>query len=230
MTASNRPNTLDFHFDPLCPWAFQTSLWIRDVRDQLGFELNWRFFSLETINLAEGKNPPWSRPWSYGWSLMRVAAFLRRESMELCDKWYLGAGTALHLHGRKAHSPQVAREIATEIGLDPGVVDEALADQSTHDEVRHEHTEVVALGGFGVPTLVFERDGVRDALFGPVLIDPPSGQKAIELFDLVCGWREFPYLFEMQRPKSPAHLKAIADEFNPYLRARDWQSIQNPTP
>lgn len=48
--------TVDFHFDPLCPFAYQTSVWIRDVRAQLGITINWRFFSLEEIN-ARGDNP-----------------------------------------------------------------------------------------------------------------------------------------------------------------------------
>ena len=65
---------VDFHFDPMCPFAYQTSLWIRDVREQLGITVNWRFFSLEEINRVEGKKHPWERDWSYGWSLMRIGA------------------------------------------------------------------------------------------------------------------------------------------------------------
>ncbi|MGV0795722.1 hypothetical protein ABQF26_02070, partial [Mycolicibacterium elephantis] len=34
----------------MCPFAYQTSRWIREVRDQIGLEVNWRFFSLEEIN------------------------------------------------------------------------------------------------------------------------------------------------------------------------------------
>jgi protein-disulfide isomerase-like protein with CxxC motif len=30
---------VEFHFDIMCPWAYQASLWIRDVRDQLGLEI-----------------------------------------------------------------------------------------------------------------------------------------------------------------------------------------------
>ena len=75
--------SVDFHFDIMCPYAFQTSLWMRDVRDQLGLGVQWRFFSLEEINRSEGKKHPWEREWSYGWSMMRVAAFLRRIDPEL---------------------------------------------------------------------------------------------------------------------------------------------------
>ena len=58
----------------MCPFAYQTSLWIRDVREQTGLAVNWRFFSLEEINRVEGKKHPWEREWSYGWGMLRVAA------------------------------------------------------------------------------------------------------------------------------------------------------------
>ena len=45
---------VDFHFDIMCPYAYQTSLWMREVRDRIGLEVRWRFFSLEEINRAEG--------------------------------------------------------------------------------------------------------------------------------------------------------------------------------
>ena len=73
-----RPRTVDVHFDPMCPFAYATSVWLRDVRAQIGIDLNLRFFSLEEINRVQGKKHPWERPWSYGWSLMRVGALLRR--------------------------------------------------------------------------------------------------------------------------------------------------------
>ncbi|MFN5603695.1 MAG: DsbA family protein, partial [Actinomycetes bacterium] len=46
---------IDFYFDPMCPYAYQTSLWIRDVRRQNGLHIDWKFFSLEEINRPEGK-------------------------------------------------------------------------------------------------------------------------------------------------------------------------------
>ncbi len=220
------PASVDFHFDVMCPWAYQTSLWMRDVRDQLGLEVNWRFFSLEEINRREGKKHPWEREWSYGWSMMRVGAMLRRTDMSLLDDWYLVAGTALHVDGRKPHEPEVARHLLREMGLEPGLVDDAIADHTTHDEVRAEHEKVVAAAGYGVPTLFFpDADGSEQALFGPVLIDPPRGDAALRLWDLVCGWLEFPHLYELQRPKTKTDEQAIAAVFRPYIEARDWISI-----
>ena len=226
------PTKLAFHFDVICPWAYQTSLWMREVRDRQGLEVDWRFFSLEEINRLEGKKHPWEREWSYGWSMMRIGALLKREDPVLNDAWYLRSGTALHVEGRKPHRPEVARDLLVEMDLDPGLVDLALADESTHDDVRNDHDQVVSMGGWGVPTLVFpgaEDDDSRK-LFGPVLIDPPTGEAADRLWNLVLGWLEFPHLFEMQRPKTEADLTAVADVFRPYIEAREWNTVDNPTP
>ena len=226
------PTSLAFHFDVICPWAYQTSLWMREVRDRLGLEVDWRFFSLEEINRIEGKKHPWEREWSYGWSMMRVGALLKREDPALNDAWYLRAGTALHVEGRRPHRPEVARELLVEMDLDPDFVDEALADESTHEDVRNDHERVVDLGGWGVPTLVFPGADGDDSrkIFGPVLIDPPTGEAADRLWNLVLGWLEFPHLFEIQRPKTQTDLAAVAEVFRPYVEAREWNTVANPTP
>lgn len=216
---------IGFHFDVMCPWAYQTSVWIRDVRSQNGLAIDWRFFSLEEINRTEGKKHPWEREWSYGWSMMRVAALLRRSSMNDCDRFYEVAGRALHVEGRKPHRPEVAAELLREIGLDPGLVDAAIADPTTHDDVKADHDEVVSHGGFGVPTLVFA-DGSH--LYGPVITPAPLGEDALALWDLVQSTRRFPHLYELKRPKSAADQAHIAQQFAPYLNARDWESRERP--
>jgi 2-hydroxychromene-2-carboxylate isomerase len=233
---------VDFHFDIMCPWAYQASIWMRDVRDQLGLEVRWRFFSLEEINRADGKKHPWEREWSYGWSMMRVGALLRRIDPALLDRWYFAAGTALHVHGRKPHRREVAEELVSQLGLDPNLVSQAIADPATSEEVHADHDRVTSLGGWGVPTLVFanavdtnemstnEMPTSEVALFGPVLIDPPAGDAAVRLWQLMTGWLQFPNLYELQRPKQAADLASIATTFRPYLEARDWVTIQKETP
>jgi len=217
-----RPRSVDFHFDVMCPWAYQASLWIRTVRELTGLVVNWRFFSLEEVNRAEGKKHPWEREWSYGWSMMRIGALLRRQGMDQLDSWYAAAGRALHVDGEKPHHRDVARHILARIGFDPGLVDAAIADPTTGDEVHTDHRRVIDAGGFGVPTLFFP-DG--QTIFGPVLIHPPTSDDAIRLWDAVVAWTDFPYLYEIQRPKSKGDTLAIAEAFAPYLRARDWVSI-----
>jgi 2-hydroxychromene-2-carboxylate isomerase len=221
-SAAEQPAWVDFHFDLMCPYAYQASLWIREVRELTGLQVNWRFFSLEEVNRAEGKKHPWEREWSYGWSMMRIGALLRRRGMEQVDAWYAAAGRALHVEGRKPHDRLVAKEIMAGLGHDPGLVDSAIADPTTGDEVLAEHRRVVEAGGFGVPTLFFP-DG--QCLFGPVLIDPPCGAQAVKLWDAVVAWTAFPHLYEVQRPKSRADQEEIVRAFLPYLEGRDWVSI-----
>ncbi len=216
------PPRVDFHFDPMCPFAYKTSVWIRTVRDEIGVEVSWRFFSLEEVNRSEGKKHPWERTWSYGWSLMRIGALLRRHDMSELDAWYSAIGAALHRDGYKPHDPEVARALLEEIGLNGGLLDEAIGDPTTHDDVMADHERVRQVGGFGVPTLIFE-DG--QALFGPVVKDPPAAEDAIKLWRLVTGWLEFPDLYEIQRPKSRSDLHAITESLQPYLTGRDWESI-----
>ena len=163
---STNPTEVDFHFDVMCPWAYQTSKWIRNVRGQNGLIINWKFFSLEEVNLREGKKPPWERDWSYGWSMMRIGAILRRQSMDNLDKWYERSGRALHEEGKRPHDPDVARHLLEEIGIDPNIVDESLLDESTHEEIKDDHQRVIDAGGYGVPTLFFG----DHPLYGPVLI------------------------------------------------------------
>src|ERR1039458_8470043 len=189
---------VDFHFDVMCPYAYQTSIWMREVRDRKGLQVRWKFFSLEEINRQEGKKHPWERSWSYGWSMMRIGAYLRRMDMDLVDRWYWAAGTALHVDGKRPHRREVAESLVEDLGLDPGIVQAAIDDPTTHDEVLADHERVTALGAFGVPTLFFD-DG--QALFGPVLIDPPTGEAALRLWDAVVSWLEFPHLYEFKGPK-----------------------------
>lgn len=218
---------VDFHFDVMCPWAYQTSKWVREAAKVRDINVRWRFFSLEEVNREEGKKHPWERAWSYGWSMLRVAAMIRRGSdgNAAVGRFYAAAGKALHEDGFKVHTPEGVAAVLESEGFDPSIVDAAMADESTHDDVRNDHNAVLLLGGFGVPTMVLDGSAV---LYGPVVTPAPTGDEAGRLWDLVAGWAEFPHLYELRRPKTPADWLHIQDSFAPYLEARDWRTIERP--
>jgi 2-hydroxychromene-2-carboxylate isomerase len=218
---------VDFHFDVMCPWAYQTSVWIREARTRREIDVTWRFFSLEEINREEGKKHPWEREWSYGWSMLRVAALLRRGpgGNAAVDRFYEVAGRFLHVDGVKVHTPEGVEGVLQEIGEDPALVRAAIGDPTTHDDVRSDHDRMVDLGGYGVPTLVI--DGAN-TLFGPVITPAPTGEAAARLWDVVMSWNEFPHLYEMRRPKTADDWEHIQASFSPYLNARDWRTIARP--
>jgi 2-hydroxychromene-2-carboxylate isomerase len=223
------PQAVQFYFDPMCPYAYQTSRWIREVRARRALDITWKFFSLEEVNLVAGKRHPWERPWSYGFGQMRVGVLIRREAgNDELDRWYDTIGNAFFYDGEKTHVPEVHQKVISAAGFDDTLVERALADDTTLDEARIEHQDAVArYGAHGVPTIVFESGY---AVYGPVVVPAPTGDDALALWQLVEGWQRFPHLYELRHPKTHTDMVHIAEQFNTYLTTRDWNTIENPAP
>ena len=196
-----RPDAVDFHFDIMCPYAYMTSRWIQEVRDAAGVEVRWRFFSLEEVNRVEGKRHPWEHEWSYGWSMMRIGAYLRRQDMELLDRWYETAGRALHVEGRKPHRPEVAEELLVEMGLDPGICPRRR--RGPGPPVTRSWPSTGPSwpgGGLGVHPALRRRAGPVRTGPGRPAHRAPGGSAC---GSHVTGWLDYPHLYELQRPKTP---------------------------
>jgi 2-hydroxychromene-2-carboxylate isomerase len=219
-----------FYFDPMCPYAYQTSRWIRTVRSLVDLDITWRFFSLEEVNRVDGKRHPWDRPWSYGFGQMRVGALIRRElGNDAVDGWYDAVGHAFFYDGVKTHVPDRHAEVISRAGFDASYVDRAIDDGSTLAEVRDEHLDAAArYGAHGVPTIVFQPS--EYAVYGPVVVPAPEGEDALALWDLVQGMQRFPHLYELRHPKTADDLLHIGEQFSTYLSTRDWNTIENPAP
>lgn len=222
---------ITFYLDPMCPYSYQTSVWIRDVRAQRedGLDITWKFFSLEEVNLEPGKRHPWERPWSFGFGQMRVGTLIRREQgNDALDRWYAAIGHAFFYEGRKTHQPDEHAAVIAEAGFDADLVDRALADETTLDEPRLEHQDAVArYGAHGVATIILPGDY---ALYGPVVVPAPRGDDALALWDLVRGMARFPHLYELRHPKTHDDLVHVAQSFETYLTTRDWNTVENPAP
>jgi hypothetical protein len=157
--------------------------------------------------------------------MLRVAAMLRRSSQEEVGRFYAVAGAALHEDGRRVQDRSVLEAVLGEAGFDAAIIDASVADATVDEEIRADHQRVLDLGGFGVPTLVLDR---TTSLFGPVIAPAPTGPAAGRLWDLVAGWSEYPNLYELRRPKTPADWDHIGELFAPYLAARDWRTVAHP--
>ncbi len=93
---------------------------MREVRDTAGRRRAVALLQPRRDQPSEGKKHPWEREWSYGWSMMRIGAYLRRSGMDLLDRGTRRPGRALHVEGRKPHRPEVAEELARGDGARPG--------------------------------------------------------------------------------------------------------------
>lgn len=223
------PEAIDCYFDPMCPYAYAASRWIRTVRALTDLEVTWRFFSLEEINREPGKKHPWERPWSYGWGQMRVGALVRRElGDDALDRWYAAVGQAFFVHGTRTFVPEVHAELLAANGLDAGLVDRAIADPTTTDDVRADHERAVTqYGAHGVPTIVLPSGY---AVYGPVIVPAPDGDDALALWDLVRAMERFPHLYELRHPKTTGELGHLAEHMRTYLTTRAWRTIEHPAP
>jgi 2-hydroxychromene-2-carboxylate isomerase len=74
---------INFYFDPLCPFAWMTSKWVRQVTAQRDYTVDWRFISLRMINADVDYDSRFPAGYQAGHTaglrLLRVAARTRAE-------------------------------------------------------------------------------------------------------------------------------------------------------
>jgi 2-hydroxychromene-2-carboxylate isomerase len=203
------PVSVNFHFDPLCPLAWRTALWIREVRNVRRVDVHWRFFSLEVVNRKEGVEPDYQN--GYGWAGLRTMALVRKQQgNEAVEKVYLALGAAQHGHKQSIRDAEGVRTALRQAGLDPALVDTALADESTAKDVLADHQEAVdRYRAFGVPTIAIEGHDV--GFYGPIIQFVPRGQEAGEMWDHFEWALNQPNLFELKRDRGNVKFEPIAE-------------------
>ena len=72
-----------FYFDPVCPFAWMASKWVRMVAEQRNYIVDWRFISLRLINSSIDYDSYFPAGYEEGHTsglrLLRVAARVRAE-------------------------------------------------------------------------------------------------------------------------------------------------------
>jgi predicted DsbA family dithiol-disulfide isomerase len=196
------PVSINFHFDPLCPLAWRTALWVREVRDVRPLSINWHLFSLEVVNRKEGVEPDYVN--GNGWTALRTLALARRlKGNEAIEKLYVALGNAAHGRKESIRTREVVEAAAQEAGLGADFVAKALADEQTIQEVLDDHNEAVKrYHAFGVPTIALEGSDV--GFYGPIINTVPSGEEAGELWDYTAWSLRQPNLFELKRDRAQA--------------------------
>ena len=71
------PFDLEFFFDTGCPFAWQTSVWIRRVAELRGLTIGWRFISLKFINEDKELSDGTKRAQQRGLEYHRLCAAVR---------------------------------------------------------------------------------------------------------------------------------------------------------
>lgn len=202
------PTSINFHFDPLCPLAWRTALWIREAREVRPVTVTWRFFSLELVNRKEGVTPDYQKDGS--WAAHRTLVLARRQGgNDAVERLYLALGSAQHGRRESIKDVEVIRAAAKQAELDPGIVDAALADESTIQDVLTDHEEAVRrYRAFGVPTIAIE--GSDTGFYGPIIQFVPRGEDAGELWDYTSWALRQPNLFELKRDRGNVRWEPVS--------------------
>jgi 2-hydroxychromene-2-carboxylate isomerase len=212
--------TVRFHFDPRCPWCYQTSRWARRLHALGEVDVDWGVFSLSIANSPEGTDPKSLGEAPGAEVALRTAILVRdTEGRHAVGKFYEALGLRVWETVPPAKDDEMAdavRASLTEAGLDPGLCDKALGDPGTWDAVIEEHQDIVErFGAFGVPTIVLD-GGAGPAIFGPVVAKLPSDEEAVELWRHSSWMVRYDNFYELKRNRTSA----------PDLPAMAWRMEQ----
>jgi hypothetical protein len=202
---------LHFYFDPVCPFAWITSKWVRMVAQQRDYRVDWRFISLRILNAhidyAAHFPDYYEEGHTAGLKLLRVAARARAAvGRDVVGPLYEAITSTIFDTRRDnalSAADQAGRELVesalSTIGL-PADLADALDDTAYDDEIRGETEEALALTGrdVGTPILHFQPPG-GTAFFGPVISRLPSADDAVALWDHVIALAGFPGFAEIKR-------------------------------
>jgi hypothetical protein len=203
---------LHFYFDPVCPFAWLTSKWVRVVAAQRDYRVDWRFISLRIVNshidYAAHFPPDYEDGHTAGLRLLRVAARVRAErGCDAVGPLYEAIGTRIFdtprtsdpLSATDQGARRVLEPLLTRAGLSTDFAD-ALDDTSLDAEIRTETEEALALTGrdVGTPILHFSPPH-GTAYFGPVISRLPAPEDAGRLWDHIVGLASFEGFAELKR-------------------------------
>jgi hypothetical protein len=209
---------LRFWFDPVCPFAWMTSKWVRTVAARRDYDVEWRFISLRLLNahIDYGAHfpPEYEAGHTAGLRLLRVAARVRDEhGPDGVARFYEASGRRVFETAGGTGPAQDTRALAEAVLADAGLPADLAAalDETDRDAVIQAETdEALALTGkdVGTPILQF-RPPEGLSFFGPVISRLPDEDRAVELWDHVVGLAGFPGFAELkrslrERPQLPA--------------------------
>ena len=235
---------IHYYFDPVCPFAWMTSKWVRIVQAQRDYSVEWRFISLRLLNAHVDYDahfpPEYEAGHTAGLRLLRVLSQVRQEhGADAVAALYAALGARIFDSAPTDSLP--AGDGPTAEGLDPRGTASFIADVltslglSTHlatalDDEAHdsliqtETDEALSLAGkdVGTPIIHFQPPQ-GTAFFGPVISRLPSDEDAVRLWDHVVGLATFPGFSELKRSlRELPQLRALGVAEEAVGAEEDW--------
>ncbi len=182
-----------FLFDPACPWAWKTSLWIRAASRVRPLTIEWGLLSLEYVNRGQKDSPYMERIKKSRHSLSLLAKAREVEGNDGIDRLYLAVCDARHNQGRELDDEDMLADALNQAKLPASLLEETRDNKGINATLEEAYESAFAGGAFGVPTLYIDHSQVP--YFGPVIDQIPPDEEAGELLDLIVGISRLSYFY-----------------------------------
>ncbi|GAA1669040.1 DsbA family protein [Glycomyces endophyticus] len=198
--------TVDFWFDPACPWAWMTSRWIIEAAQYRDLDVRWNVMSLFVLNEPKLDELPerYREMLPRTLPAVRVAtAVAEQYDNATLGRLYTALGNRIHLRGIKDADTYLPSALEA-VGL-PVDLAKAGATDEWDEALRASHQRGIGLVGtdVGTPVVAVENDeGVKVGLFGPVVTPAPRGEAAAKLWDGVYAVTTTPGFYELKRSRT----------------------------
>jgi protein-disulfide isomerase-like protein with CxxC motif len=195
----NARSTVDFWFDPLCPWAWLTSRWMKEVEQVRDVDTRFHVMSLSYLNLDRDLPDDYRQAMQRAWGPVRVCvAAAEAHGPEVLDRLYTELGTRVHVRGEELNRATVEGALrSADLPVD---LSDAMDSEEYDEALKKSHHEGMDQVGMDVVTPVIAVDGV--AIFGPVVSPAPKGEAAGKLWDGVRLVMATDGFFELKRSRT----------------------------
>jgi hypothetical protein len=199
MTTATAQTSVDFWFDPSCPWAWMTSRWVDEVSAHRDLDVTWHIMSLAVLNEDKDVSDDYKAFFPRALKYTRlVAAVAELHGQQYVKPLYDALGTRIHPGGSKDPGEVIPAALA-EVELPSDLA--RFADSDEYDpQMRASHFDGIERVGQDVGTPVIAVNGV--AFFGPVISPAPKGEEALALWDGVVAAAAYDGFFEIKRTRT----------------------------
>lgn len=199
--ATTTLDTVDFWFDPACPWAWLASRWMLEVEKVRPVTTVFHVMSLSVLNEDRDLPEDYRSFLDANWAPVRVALAVEEEyGADKLREFYTAIGLRFHL-GKAERDRATIEAALNDIGVPVTLADKGETD-ANDAALRASHHAGMGPVGMDVGTPVIHVNGV--AFFGPVVTPAPKGEAAGRLFDSVVTLAGYEGFYELKRTRTEA--------------------------